>query len=53
MVYNCKHQGWMSEKECKECFNRNHSHKLSNVKHCRRDNVTDIESDNYRDMDND
>lgn len=50
MVYDCKCNGWQTEKECKLCFEQNKKHQYGHVKHCRKDNVTAIESDNYRDM---
>jgi hypothetical protein len=48
-VYGCKIQGWMSEKECKDCFNNYKCKQYGHVKHCRRDNVTEIENNNERD----
>ena len=33
----------MTEKECKKCYEAGKRHEYGHVKHCMRDNVTDIE----------
>lgn len=49
-VYECKIQGWMSEKECKDCFSKHKCTQYGHVKHCRRANVTEVESNDDRDQ---
>lgn len=48
MVYDCKCNGWMTEKECKECFTRHKKNEYGHVKHCRRDHVTAMEDDKIK-----
>jgi hypothetical protein len=42
-VYNCLSCGWVTEKECKDCFEQNRRHKYGHIKHCRRDYVIEVE----------
>jgi hypothetical protein len=44
MVYECRIHGWMTEKECKDCYLRNKKDQYGHVKHCRRDNVSEVEN---------
>ena len=43
VVYECRIHGWMSEKECKDCYKKNKSNQYGHIKHCRRDNVSEVE----------
>lgn len=45
LVYDCRTNGWVTEKECSECFKKHANKKYSVVKHCRRDNVIETEKD--------
>lgn len=49
MVYECKSQGWMTEKECKDCFQKEQHKEYGHIKHCRRDNVISQERDDLKD----
>lgn len=51
MVYECKLHGWMSEKECKNCFLKIQTKIYYDIKDCRLVNVISEEDNNDRNND--
>ncbi|HLD91368.1 MAG TPA: hypothetical protein VI911_10185 [Patescibacteria group bacterium] len=49
MIYECKCNGWMTEKECNNCFKNFKMNDYGHVKHCRRDNIVSTEDDTQED----